>query len=218
MHDLLRSVLDRFVEFEGKRYVVRSPTVREALAIIASAPGALEGEAIQRDVLFHTLRGWLPSKLYSTVSARDFPLGRVVAFVFQVVKQGVPEFDRHQEANNRDPAEVPWEDVLAEYMSTYGVTLAQALEEPWNGFLMLSVKTDQVQARQQLRALHVNSLPYIKSDSDRKHELRSLQRRARGGAFVSDEARREEMLKRQPENLERLKKKFEQLQKHPAAQ
>ena len=205
---LVRSFLDRDVVWNGEPYLVRSPNVREALRIIASAPGAAKKEDVQKDIFFQTTGEWLPSGLQKTLKEE---YGRVVAFVFLLVNQGVPEFQdnvsieseatpKGEEANG-----VNWENVMAEYMFTFGCSASEVLKEPWNLFLLMGQKSDMVHARSMLRTMQLRSLPYIKDDKERSKEYDKIIGRA-GGFVKSEEAKRAERLAAQPEQLKNLQK------------
>lgn len=213
MHDLVRSLLDRDVYLDGKRYVVRSPTVREALTLLAASEGALAGESTQVKVFFDVLRGWLPIGLFTLFNASDYPVRRVVAFVFQAINEGVPEFaiDKSsasdQQEETSDPKELHWENIVAEYMATYGVSLKQALDEPWNGFLLLSRKADMIHARDMLRSMTARGVPYIKSDRDREKTIDDLVKRA-GGEVMTEEERHQQRLAKQQAQLDKVARQF----------
>lgn len=214
MYALVRALLDRDVEVEGARHLIRSPIVREALTLLASYQGVLAGQQVQREVFFETLRGWLPDPLYKLFTSGDCSENRVVAYVFQIVNEGVPQFK--QRIIQRDKKEigdrvgddaVHWDAVVAEYMAMYGCSLNETMKEPWNGFLLMSGRVDMVTARQSLRQLMLAGIPYIKNDKERDEALEDLRERA-GFKVLTPEEKRAQALANQQSQLDRLADQF----------
>ena len=217
MYALVQALLDRDVEVEGSRHLIRSPTVIEALTLLATYQGVLAKEQIQREVFFETLRDWLPDPLYKIFTSGDCTDNRVVAYVFRIVNEGVPEFKKRVAARNKkqaggssDPETVQWDVIVAEYMAAYGCSLKEAMQEPWNGFLMLSGRVDLINARQSLRSLMLAGLPYIKSDSERDEALEDLRERA-GFKVLTPEEKREQALANQQSQLDKLAEQFKSM-------
>lgn len=214
-HRLVQSFLDRDVVWNGDPYLIRSPKVREALQVIAAAPGTAKGDEIDSQIFFEAIEGWLPEKLHRTLvehyKGGDSAINRVVAFVFSLVNQGVPQFQNATdgEFSNNDDGEhetgIEWENVVAEYMHTFGCSLDQVLNEPWNSFLLMGQKTDMVHSRQMLRTMRLRSVPYIKDDGEREQAVAEIIARS-NGTFVtkSKEQKRAEALEKQQGQLDAL--------------
>lgn len=212
---LVRSYLDRDVVVKGKSYLVRSPKVHEALCIVATADGAGKGEPVQKQVFFETLEGWLPRKLIRIFKRGGLPMERVVALVFSIVNQGVPNFteenrlvpDAGRLLKGHEALQIDWENVVAEYMFAYGMSFREVMNEPWNSFLLLSRKADMVQSRASIRAITVQSIPNIQDKRQREEAMESLIRRA-GGYVETPEEKRERLLAMQQAQLDKLAAQF----------
>jgi len=215
-HALIRSVLDRDVCLQsGERFIVRSPTVGEALTVLACYEGALRGESVQTEVLFEALAHWLPSDLYKVFTRKGYPVQTAIGHVLEIVNEGVPQLAiKKAEAEGKPVtpgkiAVLDWDSVVADYMAAYGATLSQTLAEPWNGFLLLSERVDMIQARETLRIIRATGLPYIKDDRERQKAMDELVVRA-GGRVETDEERRERLLSIQQQQLDILARQFAQ--------
>lgn len=215
-NELVRSLIDRDVTLQsGASYFVRSPTVLEALNILASYSGALSGERVQSEVFFETLKSWLPFKLYSVFKQVGYPRKEVVDRVFDMVNEGVPDLkNAWEEQRNEESSDISkkrvvmeWDAVIAEYMSAYGMTLKEALQEPWNGFLLLSKRVDMVNARQTLRILEASGIPNIRDDKERSEAVDKLVLRS-GGRVETKEERRERLLAKQQDQLDIVARQF----------
>ena len=165
MREFVRSFAERVIWLDDgnsrTRHLVRQPTVREALALLTAISGAVsndseEDQEKEREYFFDVLEGWIPLEVYDLWSSSDYPFGRVVASVFALINEGVPDFRAHRERLNliygktddseeeQEPvttdelsatASLPWERYVSDYMYAYKLTVEQVLAEPWNAFL-----------------------------------------------------------------------------------
>lgn len=187
---LVRATLDLVVETPWGRYVLRPPTVREALAIISAVDGGLEaggpiGEGNQA-AFWNTLRGWLPLRLLGAMQSAHTPTEKAAETALQMVSSGAPqpedvagsEEDAEEEVSSVTWADIAWEDRLADYMHIYGCTLSEALAEPWAGFLLLLRRTQRARAQHMLDYLHAKSLPHVKEKQRREQALKALREQA----------------------------------------
>lgn len=182
--------------------IIRPPSVREALTILASYKGALEDAPVDTGVFFETLSGWLPKDMVETMRRSD--RATTIEWVFTLVNAGVPKF--HEVSNQDYESDGGWTAVVTDFVSVYHYTVEDAMNEKWPVFLMLAAGISQVRARQALEALRVKGIQYSEK-GDREMAVDELMRTA-NYPRLTEEARQRQKDEKQARDLKALSARF----------
>lgn len=171
MDDSLIAAIQPFnIETPWGVYVVRPPTVREALTILASYRDALEDAPVNTGVFFETLADWLPERMVKTM--RKSNRHEVVSWVINFVNAGVPTF--HSETDGEYEGGGGWTSVVTDFVSVYPYTVEEVLNERFPVFLIMAAGIKQVRARQAIELLRVKGIQYTKDNGERQAEIDNL--------------------------------------------
>jgi hypothetical protein len=137
LHDLVRSLLGVTVEIDGREVRVDPPTVRTALVLLASMPGAIAGDAGDLRVFRAGAEGWLPPDLVSLL-----PEDTYVSAVWALFERAacLPE---RKLATGSARAEVNWVSLLADFRAAFP---GDPLSESWPLFMALLPETGRLRA------------------------------------------------------------------------
>lgn len=201
----------------------RPPTLREALAVLAAAQIAEDDPEEAMSVLHDALASWLPLRLSSLMTSRAYPAGDALSWALQAIEANAPEpADVATEAERSEAEaagdEASWQDInwsgrIADYCAAYGTPPDDVLEVPFGRFLVMLERTRRIHAREQLRRLRAQALPY----ADEKGRSRALDRLAEEAGYSSssdeDEAptsgmSEEEAIEWQKEQLARMNRRL----------
>ena len=216
-YGFVRAVLPRWVELPGLgRWRIDAPRVRDALPVLASAPGLIRGEAEDAAVFWETVEGWLPADLVEVL--RLLGTADALRVVYGLIAEGAPEMPKAgegEEQKTRRLDAVDWDGLLADYCHTYQMGAGAVMEEPWNAFLLLSLKARRVHAREQWRRYVVEALVNTTEKAARQRLFRQLMGDAE---FEQEEGlTREEKHAQQKANLASLDGFFGALKSNPSA-
>ena len=170
VYSLIAALQPYEIETPWGTAIVRPPSVREALTILASYEGALDDAPVDTGIFFDILDGWLPSKIVATMKGSD--RGTVVQWVFGVINAGVPKF--HQVTSGDYEGGGGWTSVVTDYVSVYPYTVDQVMDEKWPVFLIMAAGIGQVRARQSLQMLHVKGIENTSDQKERQQHFDEL--------------------------------------------
>lgn len=203
----------------GGHFVVRPPTVREAVVLIEVLEAASgEGEDAH-DAWFaarQVLRSWLPPSLASLLAAEATDRASAVDAVAALLQVGVPaagvgagRFDEAERALRLRARSESWSAVIADFASVYGY---DPLGLPFPHFVLQHALLDEARAKHELalyRALTLAS-PYGEAEEHARRYDRLLVRAGLDAASL-EAYRMEDALRRQREALPRISAKIQQL-------
>lgn len=224
-YGFVRAVLDRWVELPGleaaglgSRWRIPWPRVRDALPVLASAPGLVRGEAEDAAVFWETLGAWLPADLVEVL--RLLKPVDALRTAYGLIAEGAPAMPGkaggEDETKTRRLDEVDWDGLLSDYCHTYKVGAAAVMDEPWNAFLLLSLKARRVHAREQWRDYVVQAMVNAGERETRQRLFRHLMGDAEFEA-PDERTTRRERLAQQEANLASLDGFFGALKSNPSA-
>lgn len=166
-------------------FLVRPPTLREALEIFAVRPGVEDFDETDIEVFRETLEGWLPEGLRSEL--HELPLGAQLQVVLRILHEGVDmdalrsEGERKNGADDgKESGEPDWALLVGDYCDVWGGEPWEIYNTvPWPFFATMLARKDAGEARASLRRLDENTLPQA-SGKSRKEILARLKRTAKG--------------------------------------
>lgn len=177
--------LPRSLHAAGRRFDVRPPVVREALAVRELLPAALAGDADDMAALRVLLREWLPADAYQAVIDLEADgFARALAVLIDGGVELEPPRPKGRSASETSmPAAISFDALLSDWCSVYGGDPWTVLERvPWPFFLRLAAVLGTASARQLLRMAEVEVLPHAGKGAPAAYER--LESRARGDAFL----------------------------------
>ncbi len=172
MFDLVRAALPRevFLGAKGRdgsrRALVPAPSVGQALAVYATAPGVLARDEADERALWDALRAWLPAEVYADVENLD--ARAALAWASGLADEGTFVGAKQlAEGEAGEPSEViarmgrmRWELLLAGYAAEFGGGLWETYERtPWAVFLLGLARLEQARAMRTLRDADAILLP-----------------------------------------------------------
>lgn len=196
----VQGLLPVSVQVGDREYLVRPPTLAEALVLMAATPSGIGGDEDDLALVLDTARNWLPRRLYRTLFGGRLFGGRLfgrmdprpgIAALAELVSAMANGAEERQptgrESTDReptdpaptDPAPIDWPTLLAEYCHAYHVRPEDALNAPFPRFLQLAGRVRTLEARADLRLLTVRAVPYVSDASERERLLDDLRRTAR---------------------------------------
>lgn len=198
---IVRAILPRHVKSGAASYELRPPTTREALILLSAARDALMGDDDAYSLVLYVLKDWYPSTMF--IETRRADPREVVSYALQIMQQGTQQRKASDEIAE-EGREADWDSILSLYMHTYGVSLSEALEEPWAGFLLMASHIGRIESRNKLNYLHAKGLPHIRDKNERARAMSRLQR-----AAGIDTVRPKKVSKEEAEaNLKELEQQF----------
>lgn len=218
MRELVRLGLPVETETPWGLRRVRPPSVREALGVLTCAEAATRGDPDAWYGLKESLRTWLPLGLYSLFVCKAYPRADAVRWAVRAIKASAPDPEALVSSREREDGDKPtWEDVdwagkVADYAHAYGMSPGEVLTIPFPAFTLFLRGVERVHAREDLRGLWVQGLPYQDDDRKRRDALRRKQEAA-GYPSSSDEnafedLTEEEALEKQREALARMNRRM----------
>lgn len=138
-------------------YRVGPAPVGAAIALIecgaAAADPADEEHEDAWAIVADAIRSWLPPAMATFLTAGGASRAETVEIVTRQLAVGVLDraaYERAEGDVKRKAAETSWSAVVAEYRVAYGLTLTEALAEPWGGFLNQYGQIDRLLAQQEV--------------------------------------------------------------------
>ena len=168
MKEIVRSALAREREVEGERLLIEPPSVRDALEILASYEGYLEGQASAEGVFNDVLCRWLPERLTDLFVREDVVKRVVVDHVLKFVLEGVPEPEKAKTKAGRT-MKSPFLSMVGSYCRTYGTDpYTVYCTTPWPFFLLFASEVRRQAAITQITQMKAFSTTHMKKDAHAK--------------------------------------------------
>lgn len=166
---------------EGRRFLVARPTVRQAIELHAAAPGALDGDRCDAEMVFDLLEDWLPDELFDAVAGLQ--LEEALTLVRTLLDDGTTGNEQQDDdSGDDDNDDAGVKDVtllFGDYCQVYGGDpWTVYTTTPWAFFIGFLRRINAAAARDLLRWSEIEILPH--SGKAAAKTLRSLQRRAQG--------------------------------------
>lgn len=210
MKKLVRSALKRQIEFEGRLYLVRPPTIQDAAEIIVTATGYIANEATNTAGFVDVVHRWLPKILASGLLANAVPRVHTVNVLLKWLMEGVDLslYEKPKDGDKKVQEEstldrvlaLDLDDMLAEYAYAYKADPWLAYQTvPWTMFLQFHRLADRMEARMLMRQFMTDNIPNISNEAERKDAIEKLKKQA---GYEEPTLTREERIERGKRNLE----------------
>lgn len=173
MHEFAEAARERVLRYDGERWEVRPPVVREAIEVLAALEKMRGGEDKWSHYLMLTiLPRWFPSE-FLTVFDR-LSDGKQVECLSHLLYTGVVRKKSKRKSRGQPPG---WDDLLGTYALAYNADPWQVYNEvPFPFFLNMVQRADRQLARHTLARLELMDLPHMAKG--RRAVLKRIQYRA----------------------------------------
>jgi len=169
MRDLVRSTLPRDWEIDGQRVLIKPPTVRDALEVLATHEGYRKEADADTDVFKDAVRRWLPAIVADNFLAPDVDRAKVVALVLGLILEGVepaePSPDDKEGVGKRTMRR-PFHHMLGSYCRVFRLDPYQVYTTtPWPFFLSFLKESHRQSAVEELAQMRTSLTANMKSDA-----------------------------------------------------